>query len=350
MRIPTGPRDRLACLLLLSALVTACGPGDGRDSTDSGVGPIGQKRPAMGTFFEIQVYGVDRSAATRAIDAAFDEIERVEALLSEWRETSEISAVNREAGRRPVRVGPELYEVIERSLELRERTGGAFDITFAACGRLWSFPESRVPEPEEIEDCLANVGGEIVLDPEGSTVFLPDPGMRIGIAAVGKGYGVDRAVEVLADRGITNYIVDGGGDIRLSGSKGDRSWSVGIQHPRQPGRVFEALQLDAGAVVTSGDYQKFFERDGVRYHHILDPRTGRPAPASIAVTVLAPDATLADALATGLFVMGPQAGLELVESLPGVEALFFGPHMQVHRSTGFPRPLPPGDHPAPALS
>jgi thiamine biosynthesis lipoprotein len=334
-------RDRVvrAVLLLLTlACAAACQPGGGPRTGTGAAGdePIGQERLAMGTYFKVQIYGVDRAAAVEAIDAAFEELERVEDLLSEWRETSEISAVNREAGRQPVTVGPELYEVVERSLELRDQTDGAFDITFAGCGRLWSFHPPRVPAGPKIDRCLPKVGGEIVLGDGVSSIFLPDTEMRIGIAAIGKGYGVDRAVEVLESRGITNFIVDGGGDIRLSGRKGDRAWSVGIAHPRRPGELFAAVELDAGAVVTSGDYQKYFEQDGVMYHHILDPRTGRPARAAIAVTVLAPDATRADALATGLFVMGPDAGLELVETLPGVEALFFGPDMEVQRSTGFP--------------
>jgi len=293
----------------------------------------------MGTYFRIQVAQNDAAAPVdleSTVDAAFEEVDRVEALLSEWRETSEISAVNREAGARPVAVGPELLEVVTRSLELREQTGGAFDITFAGCGRLWSFREPRVPDDEEIARCLERVGREIVLDRDRSTIFLPEAEMRIGIAAIGKGYGVDRAVEVLESRGVRNYIVDGGGDIRLSGRKGDRPWSVGIAHPRSPGRLYGALELDRGAVVTSGDYQKYFTREGVRYHHILDPRTGRPARKSVAVTVIAPDATRADALATGLFVMGPEDGLALVESLPGVEALFFAPDLGLHRSSGFP--------------
>jgi thiamine biosynthesis lipoprotein len=329
--------------VLLPAVVLACAaacqPGGESPTDPSGRGTIARERLAMGTFFKVQVFSDDAlgaEAAEAAIDAAFEEVARVEALLSEWRETSEISAVNREAGRRPVAVGSELYDVVGLSLELREQTAGAFDITFAGCGRLWSFDLPRIPDAGEIESCLPRVGREIVLDPGNATVFLPESEARIGIAAIGKGYGVDRAAEVLERHGVENYIVDGGGDIRLAGRKGERPWGVGIAHPRQPGRLYAALELDGGAVVTSGDYQKYFERDGVRYHHILDPRTGRPARRSAAVTVIAPDATRADALATGLFVMGPEAGLALVETLPDVEALFFGPDLEVHRSSGFP--------------
>jgi thiamine biosynthesis lipoprotein len=338
-----GQVGRVFLLTLAAVGAAACQPGDGQGSgkldaaTAAGTEPISRERPMMGTFFRVQVAGDARAeTAEAAIEAAFEEVARIEDRLSEWREGSDISAVNREAGRRSVTVGPELFEVVERSLEMRERTGGAFDITFAGCGRLWAFRPPRVPDAEEIARCLPRVGGEVVLDAGRSTVFLPHAEARIGIAGIGKGYGVDRAAEVLEAHGITDYIVDGGGDIRLAGRKGDLPWSVGIAHPRRPGQLYAAVELGQGAVVTSGDYQKFFQQDGVRYHHILDPRTGRPARLAAAVTVVAPDATRADALATGLFVMGPEAGLALVETLPGVEALFFGPDLEVHRSSGFP--------------
>jgi thiamine biosynthesis lipoprotein len=160
--------------------------------------------------------------------------------------------------------------------------------------------------------------------------------MKIGIAGIGKGFGVDRAAEVLARRGLTDWIVDGGGDIRLSGGRAGEPWQVGIAHPRRHGRLWGRLDLSSGAVVTSGDYESYFERDGVRHHHILDPATGRPSRGTAAVTVLAPDATTADALATGLMVLGPERGLALVESLAGVEALFIASDASVTRSSGFP--------------
>lgn len=292
----------------------------------------------MGTQFGIQVVAADEAAARDAIEAAWGEIERVEALLSEWRESSEISAVNRAAGRAAaVPVGPELLEVVERSVELSERTEGAFDVTFASCGRLWSFSRPRIPGDDELRDCLGRVDfRKIEIDREHSTLRLPERGMRIGIAGIGKGYGVDRAAAVLEARGLTDYIVDGGGDVRVRGRNVGGPWRIGIAHPRRPGEMFGRVEIDSGAIVTSGDYMSFFERDGVRYHHILDPATGRPARGAVAVTVIAPDATGADALATGLFVLGPARGLALVERLPGVEALFFDADVQARASSGFP--------------
>jgi thiamine biosynthesis lipoprotein len=291
----------------------------------------------MGTQFGIQVVAADESRAREAIDAAFAEVARVEEALSEWRETSEISAVNRAAGGDPVAVGPELLDVLQRSVRASELTEGAFDVTFASCGHLWSFADPRIPNRSELDACLPRVDfRRIEIDPERSSVFLPHSEMRIGIAGIGKGYGVDRAAEVLESHGITDYIVDGGGDVRLRGRNLERPWSVGIAHPRQRGELLGTVELDRGSVVSSGDYMSFFERDGVRYHHILDPATGMPAREAIAVTVIAPEATEADALATGLFVMGPERGLRLVESLPGVEALLLTDDLTVHASRGFP--------------
>ena len=298
---------------------------------------IERERLQMGTRFHIQLVTGDDAAANAALDAAFAEVDRVEALLSEWRESSEISAVNRAAGGSPVPVGPELFFVVERSVHFSEVTGGAFDISFAGCGRLWSFREPRIPDAATLRDCLESVGYRgIELDRERSTLRLASSDTRIGIAGIGKGYGVDRAAEVLEAHGFTDYIIDGGGDIRLRGSRIDRPWSVGIAHPRRPGTLFGRLRLDRGSIVTSGDYQRSFERDGEVYHHILDPSTGLPARLSIAVTVIAGNATDADALATGLFVLGPERGIELVEGLAGVEALIIGPEMSVHRSSSFP--------------
>jgi thiamine biosynthesis lipoprotein len=291
----------------------------------------------MGTSFRIQVVAGDESSGNEAIEAAFAEVARVEELLSEWRETSEISEVNRSAGVRPVAVGPELYGVVERSIWASELTEGAFDITFASCGHLWSFRQPRLPGEAEIDGCLLHVGyRQLELDPERSSIHLPRAELRIGIAGIGKGYGVDRAAEVLRDWGFSDFIVDGGGDVRLAGRNLDQPWIVGIAHPRRSGELLARLSLGEGSIVTSGDYQQYFEREGVRYHHIIDPTTGRPARRSIAITVIAPNATDADALATGLFVMGPDRGLALVENLQSVEALMIGPNLEVRASSGFP--------------
>ena len=296
------------------------------------------ERPLMGTSFQIRVVTDDAAHGCAAVNAAFQEVARQEALFSEYQDSSDISAINRAAGQSPVSVDAEVFTLLQRSLWASQATGGAFDITFAGCGRLWSIREQRIPDNLALAACLDTVGYRaLVLDPWRSSAWLPKVGMRIGLGGVAKGYGVDRAAEVLRASGVTRFAVDGGGDLRVEGTDIDGAWTVHIAHPRDPGRVFETIRLDRGAIVTSGDYLRFFERDGVRYHHILDPATGQPARRSMAVTVIAPNATDADALATGLFVLGPERGLAALARLPGVEALFFDHNLNVSASRGFPR-------------
>lgn len=334
-RSPSSATSAGMSLLLLVAVVQAsCAPAPGGE-------PAGERssgeRMLMGTRFAIEIESDDAAGAAVAIEAAFAEVARVEELLSEWKETSEISELNRRPGRRPMKVGPEFLEVALAAREVSELTDGAFDVTFASCWELWDFREERIPTALELEDCREVVDWRLLLiDEEASTLELRMNGMLIGISGIGKGYGVDRAAAVLEARGFTKYLVDGGGDVRLSG----RPWTVGVAHPRRTGELLGRLEVGEGSIVTSGDYYRFFEKDGVRYHHILDPRSGLPARGAAAVTVIASDATSADALATGLFVLGPDRGLSLVESLSGVEALFVLPDLELRRSSGFPELLP----------
>jgi len=296
------------------------------------------ERRLMGTVFQARVVAADVAAACAAIDAAFDEVARQEARFSEYRDSSDVSAINRAAGVGPVAVDGETFSLLRRAVWASATTHGAFDPTFAACGRLWSIREQRVPDATELAACLEHVGYQrLVLDASRSTAWLPDASMRIGLGGIAKGYGVDRAAETLRARGLTRFVVDGGGDLRVEGTDIDGPWRVQIAHPREPGRVVETVDLDRGAIVTSGGYQRYFERDGVRYHHILDPATGQPAARAVAVTVIAPNATDADALATGLFVLGPERGLAALAALPGVEALFFDHDLRIWASPGFPR-------------
>ncbi len=295
----------------------------------------------MGTRFRIAVRAPAGPAVQQAIDAAFEEIERIERLLSNFRDDSEISAVNRSAGRGPVAVGADLLAVLDRALTISSLTRGAFDITFAACQGIWSVRERRIAREEEIQGCLAHVGYQrVALDRGAAAVLLPDPQMRLGLGGIAKGYGIDRAAAVLERAGILEWAVDGGGDIRVRAREGVEPWTMGIAHPRRSGESLGTLVLHSGAVATSGDYERYFEHDGIRYHHIIDPATGRPARRSVAATVLAATAMDADALATALFVLGPELGLAVAESLDGVEALVVAPDLSIHRSSGFPRLLP----------
>lgn len=289
-------------------------------------------QPMMGTRFEIQVVGADGERASEAIEAAFEEIERTEEEISEWRPSSQISEVNRRGAQQPVDVGERLLEVVRRGLELSEQTGGAFDMTFAGCGHLWSVGERRVPGDRQIEECLPRIGYDEVVVADGK-IRLGDS-QKLGLGAIGKGYGVDRAAEVLSSKGFENFVVDGGGDMRVEGRRIDRRWSVGVAHPRRGGELLGTVSAESKAVVTSGDYERYFVDDGVRYHHIIDPNTGRPARKSVATTAVADDATTADAAATALFVMGPRKGVEWANETEGIEALIVDPDLSLHRTDG----------------
>lgn len=342
-----GGDERLGQSTVMAGLMVflgavGCAPAPAPHPEDAAIEVFRDRRQKMGTHFEIQIRGASAERARAAIDAAFAEIDRVEARLSEWREDSDISELNRMAGRTAVPVGEDLRAVLERSREISRMTDGAFDVTLAACSDLWSFREPvRVAEPAELEACREHVGWRKIEVRRGrSTVRLPDPAMRVGISGIGKGYGVDRAADVLESRGIHDYIVDGGGDIRLAATPGSPPWTVGIANPRRTGELWGSVSAVSGAVVTSGDYEAYFVQDGTRYHHVLDPGTGSPSREASAVTVTAPDAATADALATGLMVLGPERGVALVEQLPGVEALFLVDDREHSRSSGFPTVRP----------
>jgi len=322
---------------VLVAVVGACS--DGRCVTEPeacGRTRVTAERELMATRFRIDVRVDDAEAGERAIEAAFIEIERAEGLLSNWDDASQISAVNRSAGVQPVSVSNELMTVLQRALAMSDLTGGAFDISFASCGHLWSIRDRRIPTDAEIATCLPHVDyRKVALDFERSAVYLSDPDMRLGIAGLAKGYRVDRAAEVLESRGIADYVVDGGGDMRIATESLDGHWPITVAHPRLDDPLGK-VEIGSGAIATSGDYEWFFEADGIRYHHILDPSTGRPARRCISATVIAANAVDADALATGLFVMGPEEGLALAERLPGVEALLIAPDLSVRSTPGFP--------------
>ncbi len=289
----------------------------------------------MGTELEIKVLGRDLARLEEALDAAVVEIQRVEDLMTDWR-PSPLMELNAAAGQGPIEVAPELATLIARGLRLGELTGGAFDITYAGAGKLWDFKRQPpvVPDEEAVRAALAHVGYRRVrVDLEKSTVDLPE-GMRLGLGGIAKGYGVDRAMAVLLEHGIEHGIVSAGGDLKVLGRKFGKPWEIAIRHPRDRERVLAVLPVSNTCVMTSGDYERFFDHEGKRYHHILDPRTGFPATGCMSATVVAQDAADADSLATAMCVLGPKRGLALVEELPRVEALLVGMDGKVHVSSG----------------
>ena len=289
----------------------------------------------MGTELVIEVRGPDRRALEQALAAALTELQRIEDLMTDWR-PSELTALNDAAGGGPHPVPAELARLLSRSLEVGRLSGGAFDPTYAGVGRLWDFKRRPplIPDRERIEAGLKLVGYErVAIDLEANTVELPE-GMRLGLGGIAKGYGVDRAMAVLVEHGVEHALVNAGGDLKALGRRGDEPWEIAIRHPRDRERVLAVLPVANTCVVTSGDYARFFEHEGRRYHHIIDPRTGYPSEGCMSATVVAPDAAAADGLATALCVLGPERGLELVESLDRVEALMVGMDGEVRLSTG----------------
>ncbi len=289
----------------------------------------------MGTRFSIKVWvdlagGQTPRAAGRAIEEAYAEIDRLEQVASEWRDSSELSRFNDRAGLGWVPLSEDLYDIFARSKAVAQQSGGAFDPTFHGVGQLWSFvPGARPPSEAQIEKGLALVNWrELSLETSaehGRRGQLGKPGMKIGLGAIAKGYAVDRASAMLRERGFAHHIVEGGGDTFVSGTKGGRAWMVGIQDPdSEGGGTVGALPVRDRAVVTSGGYQRYFEHEGKRYTHILDPRTGWPLDESTSarsVTVVAADATDADAYCTAVMVMGSEEGMRFVEGMDSLEAV-----------------------------
>lgn len=293
----------------------------------------------MGTELSITAFHADASTASKAIDAAIREMQRVEDLATDWR-ASPLMTLNRASGDGPHPVPSELAELIDRSLLCSQLTQGAFDCTFRAVGELWDFKASppRIPSQAQVQAVLPQVGHDKVqVNLAAATVTRPE-GLWIGLGGIAKGYGVDRAMAVLMEHGIENAIVNAGGDLKALGKNGDELWSIAIRHPRDQARMIAVLPVANTCVVTSGDYERFFEHDGKRYHHILDPRTGFPSTGAISATVVAPDAAVADALATALCVLPPEQGIALVEQLPRVEALVVGMDGEILATIGLQNP------------
>jgi len=243
--------------------------------------------------------------------------------MSPWIESSDVNRINRSAGNDGVRVSPETVEVIKRAQEVSKLSGGGFDITIAPLVQLWRKARERgmPPEMEEVKETLNLVNFRSLRTHYGGKVLLKKKGMAIDLGGIAKGYAVDRAFELLKGLGYRNLVVNAGGDLRVGGSKPDGPWSIGIQHPRDPEKILVRISLSDTAVATSGDYEKFFIHQDKRYHHILNPKNGFPAEGCQSVTVLHNEGATADALATAIFVLGPEKGYALCQKLEGVDCL-----------------------------
>jgi len=309
----------------------------------------------MGTEIALTAWTSDDSRTEAAFAAVFGEFDRLDAMMSVWTDGSDIVRLNEAAGGHPVPVSTETREVLRVARQVSEWTDGRFDVTFAALSGLWKFDnqdkDDRIPDRREIEKRLPLINyRDVEVDDQKGTAFLKRKGMRVNLGGIGKGYAVDRSVEILRRSGMRDFMIQAGGDMYVGGTRGDRPWRVGIRDPRGPAdRSFAMLDLTDGTFSTSGDYERFFMKDGRRYHHILDLSVGEPARGCRSVTLVTERAVIADALAKGVFILGPDAGMALIERTPGVQGVIVSAKNDVLISSGLRGKLtllaPPADAP-----
>lgn len=300
---------------------------------------IGRTHTAMGTVERIEIWADDDEKAVAAIDEAWKEIDRVDKLMTTWTADSEVSRINAGAGGPPVEVSEELIQILLRADEVSRISDGAFDVTVGSFSGVWKFDEDNdgtVPPAALVAERKGLVSyKDLVLDAKKKTAQLKRKGQRITLGGIAKGYAVDRVAAILRKHGYVDFIVQAGGDMYVAGRRGDRHWRVGIRDPRG-GRdnYFAFAEVEDHSFSTSGDYERFVVKDGKRYHHIIDPRTGYPADKCRSVTIMAKDATTAEGLSKMLFIWGPEKGLAALAKFPGVEAVVVGNDNKVHVSKG----------------
>jgi thiamine biosynthesis lipoprotein len=268
-----------------------------------------------------------------------DDYRRIDRAMSTYRADSEISVLNARAGSEAVVIDDELFGLIVKSLDVSRASGGAFDISYESVGYLYDFRAGRHPDATQIAAAIDAIDyRRIIVDPIRRSVRFDAPGMRINLGGIAKGYAVERGAAILRDAGVEHALLNAGGDTRVLGDRLGEPWIVGIRHPRLEGEVATRLPLIDEAISTSGDYERFFEEDGRRYHHILNPATGEPTETVLSATVIGPDATLTDALSTTVFVLGTADGLALIERYPDYEAIIVEPSGRLAYSSGLVTP------------
>jgi thiamine biosynthesis lipoprotein len=297
-----------------------------------------RKLSMLGSPLEITVVAKDTIQGNQYIDLAITEVKRIEYLISDWIPSTQISQVNKNAGSKPVKVDKEVFDLVGRAIKVSQITSGAFDISYASMDKIWKFDGSMkaMPTEEAIKKSVSKIGYKnIILDSKEQTIFLKNEGMKLGLGGIGQGYIADKVKELLFSKGCTSGIVNVSGDINAWGRQPDGNpWTVGIVNPLNKNKVFATFPLEDSAVETSGNYEKYVIFNGIRYSHIIDPRTGYPAQGVVSVSVFAKQTEIADALATGIFVMGVEVGIDLVNQLKGVECIMVDDKGKIHSSKG----------------
>ena len=338
--IKCGSKDKpspMNTLLMrsLALVIAACSLISGPSAAEW----VGSAEAHMGTEISVYLWHDDPAQAEEAVAAVFSEVARLDRLMSTYIEDSRMSEINRTAATRPVVAGDELYRLIQRSLDISVLTRGAFDVTYDSVGQHYDFRKGRRPDEVTIEEELPLIDYQlVVLDRSRGTVRFEQEGVRINLGGIAKGYAVERGVEIAKRLGVRHARVTAGGDTRLLGDRRGVPWMVGVQNPRDDTEVAVTIPLVDEAISTSGDYERYFEEDGERYHHIIVPATGTPAGEVHSATVIGPDAVITDALSTSVFVMGVDQGLRLISTLPDYEGIVIDDSGQMFYSTGLQPP------------
>lgn len=297
-----------------------------------------KKLSMLGSPFEITVIAKDTVEGNYFADLAVAEVKRIENQISDWIPTTQISEINRNAGKKAIKVDDEVFELVQRAIKISKLTNGAFDISYASMDKIWKFDGSmkEMPSPEAIKKSVEKIGyHNIILDENQKTIFLKLEGMKLGLGGIGQGYIADKVKALLQSKGCSSGIVNVSGDINTWGKQLDgKPWTIGIINPMNKNKVFATFPIEDSAVETSGSYEKFVMFNGIRYSHIIDPRTGYPATGIVSVSVFAKQTEVADALATGIFVLGVEVGLDLVNQLKGIQCIIVDDKGKIHTSKG----------------
>ena len=289
----------------------------------------------MGTRIAVELWADDAAAGEQAMDAVFADMRRIDDAMSTYKPTSELSQLNARAAREPVRISAELFELLETAMEYSRITGGAFDVTYASVGFMYDFRARQRPTEAQIKAKLPEVNYHLVqLDSKARTVRYLREGVRIDLGGIAKGHAVDRGIAILQARGYKHALVSAGGDSRVIGDRFGRPWIIGIRHPDRKDEVIARLPLVDTAISTSGVYERYFDENGQRYHHIIDPKTGHSASMVRSATILAPTATRSDGLSKTAFVLGADAAIRIYEKLGDIDAVIVTPDGKVHYTSG----------------
>lgn len=292
-----------------------------------------EARDIMGTRVSVELWSEDPALGREAIVEAMEEMQRIDLMMNPWNPQSELSRVNREAASGPVISTPEIVQVVSKALYFSRLSDGAFDISFASVGQHYDYRAGVAPTEEVLEQDRPNIDYRAIkLDVATASIEFALPGLQIDLGGIAKGFAVDQAIAILQRRGIQAAVVSAGGDSRILGDLGDRPRTIGIRHPRKKDEYAVVIPLADTAISTSGDYERFFMEEGVRFHHILDPGTGRSADGVQSASVLTALAVDSDALSTTTFVLGVERGLELINRLPGVDAIIIDAEGRLHYS------------------